>query len=144
MTMAAESSADEIVVAIKVNTGQKFNLTLTPSMTVLEAKQKAETETEIPSGQQRLIYRGMASALLSLVIGSWLSFCVYFDSLFVFVVSSSVSLFTSGRILKDPDTISSYGISTGHTIHLVSSPSATIIDNNGHVFCCTTNHTYTL
>lgn len=52
------ASGEEITVCFKVNTGKKFDLKLSPTLTVLEAKKKAETESEVPPAQQRLIYRG--------------------------------------------------------------------------------------
>lgn len=77
---------DKIVVTFKTSNGKKCDVELRASMTVQETKEAAAGPCDMPSDQQRLIYRG--------------------------------------RILKNNDLLSSYGITTGHTIHLVRSSGA--------------------
>lgn len=60
------ASGEDISVCFKVSTGKKFDLKLSPTLTVLETKQKAEAESDVPAAQQRLIYRGMSAKRRSL------------------------------------------------------------------------------
>jgi ubiquilin len=86
--MADEAAATEdtsITFNVKASNDAKFTLTLPPSTTVSDLKNKlASSEyADTPAERQRLIY--------------------------------------SGRVLKDNETLATYKIKDGHTIHLVKS-----------------------
>ena len=51
-----------ITVHIKPSTGAKFSVDVDVSQTVLELKEKLAEKTEIPTPQQRLIYKGRQAA----------------------------------------------------------------------------------
>lgn len=47
------------VLVVKPTTGgDKFSVDVTSSMTVVELKEQVQTKTDIPSAEQRLIYKG--------------------------------------------------------------------------------------
>lgn len=75
--------SDSITIAIKSSGDNKYEVTVSPSITILELKQEIATKSEIPADSQRLIY--------------------------------------SGKVLKDTETVASYKVQGGHTIHLVKS-----------------------
>lgn len=75
--------SESILVTFKITSGKRFNVTLSPSLTVRETKVLVEPHCDIPAQQQRYIFKG--------------------------------------RILKDEETLESYKISTGNTVHLVRS-----------------------
>ena len=83
--MADDSPADEapVTFTVKSSNDAKYTITVPPSITVLDLKQKLSTKeyAELPPERQRLIY--------------------------------------SGRVLKDAETLTSYKIKEGHTVHLV-------------------------
>ena len=83
--MADDSAADEapVTFTVKSSSDAKYTLTVSPSITVLDLKQKLSTKeyADLPPERQRLIY--------------------------------------SGRVLKDGETLASYKIKEGHTVHLV-------------------------
>lgn len=75
--------SESILVTFKITSGKRFNVTLSPNLTVRETKVLVEPHCDIPAQQQRYIFKG--------------------------------------RILKDEETLESYKISTGNTVHLVRS-----------------------
>lgn len=75
--------SDVINIAIKSSGDNKYEVSVSPSITVLELKQEIATKSDIPADSQRLIY--------------------------------------SGKVLKDAETVASYKVQEGHTIHLVKS-----------------------
>ncbi|ODV94164.1 hypothetical protein PACTADRAFT_86383 [Pachysolen tannophilus NRRL Y-2460] len=79
----ADQTNEEITITIKSSGDKKYSLTVLPSLTIAELKEKISHEADVPTDRQRLIY--------------------------------------SGRVLKDADTVASYKIQSGHTIHLVKS-----------------------
>ncbi|KAK6464972.1 hypothetical protein DFJ63DRAFT_91 [Scheffersomyces coipomensis] len=78
--------SDSISITIKSSGDNKYELTIDPSITVLQLKEQISEKADIPADRQRLIY--------------------------------------SGKVLKDNETVASYKVQTGHTIHLVKSAGA--------------------
>ncbi|ODV66081.1 hypothetical protein HYPBUDRAFT_153603 [Hyphopichia burtonii NRRL Y-1933] len=78
--------SDNITITIKSSGDVKYEVNVSPTITVLELKEKIAEESSVPAGNQRLIY--------------------------------------SGKVLKDGETVSSYKVQSGHTIHLVKSAGA--------------------
>ncbi|KAK6204262.1 uncharacterized protein RJT21DRAFT_5800 [Scheffersomyces amazonensis] len=75
--------SDTISITIKSSGDNKYELTIDPTITVLQLKEQIAEQASIAADRQRLIY--------------------------------------SGKVLKDTETIASYNVQTGHTIHLVKS-----------------------
>ncbi|CUM67021.1 uncharacterized protein PRCAT00004709001 [Priceomyces carsonii] len=75
--------SDNIDIIIKSSGDAKYELNVSPSLTILELKNLIAEKASIEAGRQRLIY--------------------------------------SGKVLKDTETIASYKVQSGHTIHLVKS-----------------------
>ncbi|CCE64529.1 hypothetical protein TPHA_0I00220 [Tetrapisispora phaffii CBS 4417] len=74
-------------ISVQIKSGQnKWDVAVEPSNTILEFKEIISKASDIPAGNQRLIY--------------------------------------SGKILKDAETVESYKIQDGHSIHLVKSGDA--------------------
>lgn len=71
----------EFTVTIKMTGDAKHQMTVSPSMTVLQLKEKIATDIDVSVDRQRLIF--------------------------------------SGKVLKDNDTLETYKIKEGHSIHLV-------------------------
>lgn len=84
--------SDAITLTIKSSGDVKYEVSISPSNTVLELKEAIASKSEIPATTQRLIY--------------------------------------SGKVLKDTETVQSYKIQTGHTIHLVKSAAKTSNPNS--------------
>lgn len=70
----------------------KLSITIAPSKTVADLKEAIAAKSDVEKDRQRLIYSGAPHLLSPL---------------------------TAGKVLKDPDTITSYKIQSGHTIHMV-------------------------
>ncbi|KAK6458537.1 uncharacterized protein RJT20DRAFT_143480 [Scheffersomyces xylosifermentans] len=75
--------SDPISITIKSSGDTKYELSVSPTITVLELKGQIAEQSDIPADRQRLIY--------------------------------------SGKVLKDSETIASYKVQSGHTIHMVKS-----------------------
>ncbi|CUM48267.1 unnamed protein product [Debaryomyces tyrocola] len=87
--------SDTISITIKSSGDTKYEVTVSPTITVLELKNEIADKSSVPADRQRLIY--------------------------------------SGKVLKDTETVASYKVQTGHTIHLVKSagPKTNNTDNGG-------------
>lgn len=87
--------SDTISITIKSSGDTKYEVTVSPTRTVLELKNEIADKSSVPADRQRLIY--------------------------------------SGKVLKDTETVASYKVQTGHTIHLVKSagPKTNNTDNGG-------------
>ena len=87
--------SDTISITIKSSGDTKYEVTVSPTITVLELKNEIADKSSVPADRQRLIY--------------------------------------SGKVLKDTETVASYKVLTGHTIHLVKSagPKTNNTDNRG-------------
>lgn len=87
--------SDTISITIKSSGDTKYEVTVSPTITVLELKNEIADKSSVPADRQRLIY--------------------------------------SGKVLKDTETVASYKVQTGHTIHLVKSagPKTNNTDNRG-------------
>lgn len=75
--------SDQVLIYIKSSGESKYEVTVSPDISILDLKNEISTKSGIPAERQRLIY--------------------------------------SGKVLKDSETVSSYKIQSGHTIHLVKS-----------------------
>lgn len=73
----------DISISIKSSGDTKYELTISPSITILDLKNLVAEKSSIPADRQRLIY--------------------------------------SGKVLKDGETVESYKVQSGHTIHMVKS-----------------------
>lgn len=76
-------SDTNIDITIKLSGDTKYELLVSPLLTVYDLKELIADKADIPADRQRLIY--------------------------------------SGKVLKDTETIASYKVQTGHTIHMVRS-----------------------
>lgn len=76
-----------ITITIKSSGDSKYEVTIDPTITILQLKQEISSKADIAPDRQRLIY--------------------------------------SGKVLKDNDTVESYKVQSGHTIHLVKSAAKT-------------------
>lgn len=87
--------SDTISITIKSSGDTKYEVTVSPTITVLELKNEIADKSSVPADRQRLIY--------------------------------------SGKVLKDTETVASYKVQTGHTVHLVKSagPKTNNTDNRG-------------
>ncbi|CUM45673.1 uncharacterized protein AC631_01556 [Debaryomyces fabryi] len=87
--------SDTISITIKSSGDTKYEVTVSPTITVLELKNEIADKSSVPADRQRLIY--------------------------------------SGKVLKDTETVASYKVQSGHTIHLVKSagPKTNDTDNRG-------------
>ncbi|XP_060194642.1 ubiquitin domain-containing protein DSK2a-like [Lycium barbarum] len=78
---AAAGTKEEVTINVRCSNGSKFTVEVTLESTVGSFKSVLAQHSDIPAGQQRLIYKG--------------------------------------RILKDEQTLASYGLEADHTVHLV-------------------------
>lgn len=53
-----EEMSNDITVTFKITSGKRFDATLSPQCTVLEAKEKVEAQCDIPAKHQRYIFKG--------------------------------------------------------------------------------------
>jgi ubiquilin len=84
----------------------KLSITIDPSSTIADLKAAVAAKSDVEKERQRLIYSGAFCSLFLLVQLA----CMY-------PLAAADTL--SGKVLKDEETVASYKIATGHTIHMV-------------------------
>lgn len=93
--------SDTISITIKSSGDTKYEVSISPSITILELKNEIAEKSSVPADRQRLIY--------------------------------------SGKVLKDTETVASYKVQTGHTIHLVKSAGPKTTTTNDSTNSASTN-----